>query len=304
MVAGEIISSGVHMELTKTETIENPVYISKTIDQNGHKIGYMMYNWFTQSFDNELNEVFLKFKNDEVTDLIVDLRYNPGGFISSAIALSGMITGQFKGEVFLKEEWNSKWQDKLINSNPEDLTVHFTDKLSNNRAINSLGLTKVHFIVTGRSASASELVISSLNPYIDVQLVGTQTVGKYVASTTLYDSDDFNKRGANLNHTYAIQPIIYKTVNKLGESAKGGFEPQILITEDLGNLGILGDPDEPLLKAAIQDITGIVSKEIPSTKVNYQNIDDSRLNSILKNNMFVEINDVKSLLKVSRNKSY
>lgn len=303
MEDGIIVSTGVNVELTKTEYVENPVFISKTINQNGHKIGYIMYNWFTRNFDNELNEAFLQFKNENITDLVVDLRYNPGGFVSSALALSGMITGQFKGELFFKEEWNSKWQNKFLNNDPESLVVNFTDKLSNNRSINSLGLNKVHFIVTGRSASASELVISSLKPYLDVRLVGTRTVGKYVASTTLYDSDNFSKSGINPNHTYAIQPIIYKTVNKLGESAKGGFEPQIILKEDIENLGVLGEVDEPLLNAAIADIIGASSKEIVSKKVNYQIIGDSKMNSLVKNNMFVEINDMKNLLKSTRNKS-
>jgi C-terminal processing protease CtpA/Prc len=261
-----------------------------------------MYNWFTRNFDDELNAAFLQFKNEGITDLVVDLRYNPGGFVSSAIALSSMITGQFKGEIFSKQQWNSKWQEEIQNSDPGSLIDKFTDKLSNGNSINSLRLIKVHFIVSGKSASASELVISGLKPYVDVSLVGTRTVGKYVASTTLYDSDNFSKSRVNPNHTYAIQPLIYKSVNKLDESSKDGFEPQILLAEDIGNMGILGNKEEPLFNAAIANITGIMAKIADSKKVEYETIGGSDMKSRVKNNMFVDNDGDRALLKRTRTK--
>jgi C-terminal processing protease CtpA/Prc len=297
-----IVPTGVDVDLTKTELTENPIHIVTTIDADGHKIGYIMYNWFTRSFDNDLNAAFLQLKNDGITDLVVDLRYNPGGYVSSAHAISSMITGQFKGEIFSKEEWNSKWQAELEKSDPGSLTNYFSDKLNNGNSINSLGLSKVHFIVTGKSASASELVISSLNPYINVRLVGNRTVGKYVASTTLYDSNNFSKNGANPNHTYAIQPIIYQTVNKLGESAKGGFEPHVILEEDPADLGVLGNSDEAMLNAAIEDITGVVSKKTKAKQLIYKRIGDSKMNSPIRNNMYVDKDDKRELIKKIRSK--
>jgi C-terminal processing protease CtpA/Prc len=262
-----------------------------------------MYNWFTRAFDDELNEAFLKFKNEGITDLVIDLRYNPGGFVSSAVALSGMITGQFKGEIFSKEHWNPKWQEELENSDPESLVVKFTDKLSNGHSINSLKSNKIYFIVTGRSASASELVISGLKPYIDVRLVGTRTHGKYVASTTLYDSNNFSRSGVNPNHNYAIQPIIFKSVNKLDESAKDGFEPQIILGEDIGDMGILGDTEESLLNAAIADITGVAAKKTAEKRMEYVIIGDSNMKSRVKNNMFVDNDADRIFLKKIRTKT-
>src|SRR5690606_31403685 len=93
------VPNGKSVDLTKTELSENPIHISKTIDVNGSKIGYLMYNRFTASYDEQLNDTFGQFKADGVTDLVLDLRYNPGGSVSSAIKLASMITGQFTGQL-------------------------------------------------------------------------------------------------------------------------------------------------------------------------------------------------------------
>ena len=109
-----------------------------------------------------------------------------------------------------------------------------------------------------RTASASELLINGLEPYINVVQIGERTTGKFQASTTLYDSEDFGRRGANPNHTYAIQPMIFKTLNANGKTDyHDGLNPDIELIEDIENLGIIGDLNEPLLQAALNDIQGI-----------------------------------------------
>jgi hypothetical protein len=87
-------------------------------------------------------------------------------------------------------------------------------------------------------------------------VVGGQGVGKFVASTTLYDSDDFTRNGSNLaDHTYAIQPIILEELNLLEENnGVVGFEPDLQIIESNFDMGVLGDPSEPLLNKALVDI--------------------------------------------------
>ena len=77
-------------------------------------------------------------------------------------------------------------------------------------------------------------------PHIDVVVVGTQGTGKFVASTTLYDSDDFTRNGDNLaSHTYAMQPIILEEFNANGENnGVVGFLPDVEIAESYGNMGI------------------------------------------------------------------
>lgn len=235
----------------------NPVYITKTMELEGRKIGYLMYNSFTADYDTELNAAFADFRAQGVTDLILDLRYNGGGSVESAVDLASMITGQFEGEIFMKEQWNDAYQNYFKTHNPERLVNRFNSKIRTNEQINSLNLSKVYVLTTGSSASASELVINGLAPYIDVVQVGETTTGKFQASVTLYDSPDYGKDDANPDHTYAIQPLVFKSVNAAGKTDYiNGLDPDITYKETLNNLGELGDPSEPLLQAAINDLLG------------------------------------------------
>ncbi|MBP2832963.1 peptidase S41 [Aquimarina sp. U1-2] len=240
------------VSLTKSQYTENPVFITKILNIGNTPVGYLMYNAFTADFDTQLNAAFAQFKSSQVTDLILDVRYNGGGSVSSAIDLSSMITGQFNGEVFTTEEWNAALQDRFGSTNLFDNQIRTGD------AINSLNLTRVYVLTTRSSASASELVINGLDPYIETIQVGDTTRGKFQASITVYDTDNYGRQGAEASgHTYAMQPLVLKSINAAGVSDYfNGFAPDVLIEEDYSNLGMLGDPEEPLLKAAIDQITG------------------------------------------------
>ena len=116
-------------------------------------------------------------------------------------------------------------------------------------------MTNIYVLTTRGSASASELVINALNPYINVIQIGTKTTGKYQASITLYDSPDFRRTNANTSHTYAMQPLVLKSLNAAGfTDYDDGLIPDILQSEDYGNLGALGNENEPLLATALQHI--------------------------------------------------
>lgn len=241
--------------LTKVEYTENPVFINKVIEEEGKKIGYFMYNAFNDSFDPQLNAAFAKFKAENIEDLVLDLRYNGGGNVETAKDLASMITGQFTGEVFSTEEWNEEFQEAFLADNPDRLINRFDTTISNGDNINSLQLNRVFVLTTRSSASASELIINALNPYIDVIQVGTTTRGKFQASITLYDSDNFRRLQANPGHTYAMQPLVLKSLNAVGFTDYfEGFAPDIELEEDFNNPGILGTPEEPLFKAALDNI--------------------------------------------------
>lgn len=276
------------VSLNKIQLTENPIHEHKILDVQGQKVGYLMYNNFRTSFNSELNSVFAGFSAEGITDLVLDLRYNSGGSIETAKDLSSMITGQFNGQIFAKQ---------LFNENFETEDLIFDNQISTDEAINSLNLTRVYILTTSSSASASELVINALNPYIDVVQIGTTTAGKFEGSVTLYDSSDFRRRNASLDHTFAIQPLILKTANKDGFTGFfDGLDPDIEQSEQFSNLGVLGDPQETLLNLALREISPGFERPSsqqrealhPSTII----VGESKMNSPAFQRMYVDPNSI------------
>ncbi|HSP40862.1 MAG TPA: S41 family peptidase, partial [Gillisia sp.] len=247
------------ISLTARQQLKNPIIISKTFNVDGIKVGYLFYESFNEDFDEELNQAFGNFKNEGISELILDLRYNGGGNVRTAIDLAGLITGQFPGQVFMKERWNDKYQKYYEEREPESLLNRFNTTTRSGTALNSLNLNRIFVLATKSSASASELIINGLDPYIDVVHIGTATTGKFQASAPLYDSPDYDKKHSalNKNHFYAVQPLILKSANVNDVSDYvNGLNPDIVVEEDVLNLGPLGDPNELLIKVAIDVIKG------------------------------------------------
>ena len=259
-----VTSNNTNITLNKSRLVKNPIHISKTIDIDQKKIGYLMYNQFlgnveseNRDYNIELNSVFGSFKYEGINELVIDLRYNPGGRISTSINLASMITGQFNNQIFAKEKWNSKLMDYWDEKNPDNLINRFVDNMDG-VSINSLNLNKVYILTTSRTASASELLINGLDPYIDVIHIGDYTVGKNQGSITVYDW--INDQGEkNPNHKYAMQPIVLKIGNVAGYTDfPNGLVPDYEIKESIRTAGELGNKNEQLLKIAIDHIFGNV----------------------------------------------
>lgn len=278
----ELVPTGENISLTKQQHTENPIHIAKTLDISGMKIGYLMYNAFTSDFDSQLNAVFADFKAEGITDLVLDLRYNGGGSIETANDLSSMITGQFEGELFIKQVYNENFDDE---------PRFFNDEIGKTgEGINNLNLNRVFVLTTSSSASASELVISGLMPYIDVIQIGGTTTGKFQGSTVVYDSPTFTKQNVNLGHRYAMLPLILKSVNSAGfTDYADGIQPDVPVQEDYANLGILGEPSEPLLSAALMQMgAGLQQPDYSTENTPYKEIGESNMNSPIHQRMFAE----------------
>ncbi|MGB0274563.1 MAG: S41 family peptidase [Flavobacteriaceae bacterium] len=241
-----IQSTGTSVTLNNTELTEKELHISKVIEHEGKKIGYVMYNGFASKQEDDLKNAFTDLASQQIGELVFDLRYNPGGSVNTSQLLAGLIAGEHAGKVFGKMVYN----EKLAKYNEEIEIIDSGIKL---------GLSRVIFLVTSGSASASEMMINGLNPYMDVVLIGNKTYGKNVGSFIVYDYID-NKQTKNPNHTWALLPITFGIFNSVGFGDYGdGFSPNIEFNEDLENLGILGETSEPLLKKALDYISGKVT---------------------------------------------
>ena len=283
-----ISPNGKTVALTKTILDENPIFINKVITSGSHKIGYLMYNGFYANYDKQLNDAFGQLKAQGITDLILDLRYNGGGSVSTATRLASMITGQFKDQIFAKEKWNAKINEYFESEDSESLNNRFVDKIDG-VTINSLNLTKIYIITTDATASASELIINGLTPYISVVQIGETTVGKNVGSITIYDSPTFGKTNRNPNHKYAMQPLVLKIVNAtgFGEYADG-LNPTFAQNEQVLSMGVLGEETEPLLHTALSKITGSGKQIIQNKEKVFNHFIDSKELKGIHNQMYID----------------
>lgn len=245
--------------LTTVEYQEDPNYMHTVIESGDHKIGYYVYNFFavgptssSTTYDDEMESVFADFKAQGITDLVLDLRYNSGGSEASANNLASLIgTGVTSNNVFLRREYNEDVENEILNdaSLGEDyLTSNFKTKASN--VGGQLQNSRLYVLTSSRTASASELVINSLKPYMQVFIIGDTTYGKNVGSISLYQEND-------PKNTWGMQPIVLKVYNSLNQSDYSkGFAPDIVNMDNSLYIYPLGDARETLLSVALEQITG------------------------------------------------
>lgn len=258
--------------MTRRLVASNPVYFNKVFDNiGGKKVGYLVYNQFSDSFNDELNAVFGSFKSEGIEELVLDLRFNGGGSGLATTYLGSMIYAQAGTDVMYETKFNSKHsQYDSADNFQNDLEIMNTElEVIGEEPINRLNtLSRLYILTSGSTASASELVINGLIPYMSsIKLIGTTTYGKNVGSITLYDdpgSDFLSEEDANPSHKYAMQPICIQVFNKDGNSDyTQGFNPDIEVNEAFlwNELLPLGDRNEALLKVALDDIAGIAAKQ-------------------------------------------
>lgn len=164
-------SSTVNITLQSATYQENPVILDSIYTEGARKAGYIVFNSFlgdTSMVMNELSNVFNRFATAGVTDVIVDLRYNGGGYVSVSEALANfLIRSTANGNIMMTQQYNANYSDL------NEVTMF--------RKRGPLNVNNIFFIVTDNTASASELLINNLKPYMNVKLVGPEaTYGKPV----------------------------------------------------------------------------------------------------------------------------
>ncbi|MEM9144370.1 MAG: S41 family peptidase [Bacteroidota bacterium] len=292
-----VVPNDLEVTLTKQENLaENPVFLTRSFDIGADRIGYLVYNGFTNEYDRQLNTAIGELQSAGITHLVLDLRYNPGGSVNTTRLLASMIHGDNTSDLFLRARYNNRLQPLF---DPADLERKFTDQLGDGTALNRLNLDQVYVLTTGSSASASELLINGLEPYMDVVQIGETTRGKNEFSVTMVDDPDHpnapyvyspdRTSRINANNRWAIQPLIGRNENADGFSDyTSGLAPDFELEEDLTNLGILGDMDEPLLAKAIAEITGETSKRSFAVQLPAKVLTSSKMFTPVKDNMWVE----------------
>lgn len=270
--------------VTPTEINTNPVLKDSIYEIGDKKIGYLFYTGFIYNYNSELYKTFSKFKNENVTDLVLDLRYNRGGAISSASYLASMIAPRSAVEsksvlttLSYNDDMNSYFQSKNWSRNTT-LGSYSSSNGETDPLTANLNLNKLYVIATSGSYSASELTTFCLKPYMDVVHIGSKTGGKYTASWTIHGYKTFpNDEGyATVNTVYnadklsaedkadlkkwGMQPIVAVYTDKNGNtfSDNDGLLPDYEQKEGYHTKtwAPLGDTADPFLGQALYLITG------------------------------------------------
>lgn len=250
--------------MTAVEMYENPILDYRIIEKGVHKIGYLCYTAYQTRSEEDLVQVFQTFKAERVTDVVLDLRYNGGGYASTSQILASILAPASvvqNEEVYLTHQWNDLWMDVY----GEENTTYFWAGVPVN-----MDLKRLYVITTSSTASASEATIISLDPYLDIVQIGETTSGKYCGGLLLSPFDYYGLiRQTGVTNDYLLNisnwgmyVMVYKYANKNNyPSFVTGLPPTIQAEEDYFALKSIGAETDPLLGAALEAITGELTVE-------------------------------------------
>jgi hypothetical protein len=224
----------------------DPVPLTKVVTSGtGRKVGYVVFNEHSQGAQDKLITAFTSLKAAGVQDLVLDLRYNPGGFLYVAQSAAAMVAGpDIAGKVFERLRYSAKRDaqsaaDTFVFSTAVQVGETTFGKDS---PLPQLGLPRLYVLTSQLTCSASESIINSLRGIgVQVILVGDRTCGKPYG---------FHRKD---NCGLAYFPIEFKVSNAAGfGDYTTGFPVQCRVTEDPAKA--LGDTTEPLLAGALTHI--------------------------------------------------
>ena len=260
----DMVPNGREISLTAIELNQNPVVYDTVIDYQGYKIGYFVYTQFTTGKQgewlSELNRVLEDFKSAGVSDVVADLRYNPGGsldlsaYLASSLAPVGTMEDS---AIFVDLVWNNLYNNywagtDLDRDGQADGIESSQLRIRMPKSDLNLNLSTVYFLTTGGTASASESLMSGLYPYMDVVQIGETSYGKCYASITVEDWEKPKR------HNWAMQPLVIKYSNAEGfTDFVNGIVPDHQVNDNLLYAKPFGSLEDPLLAKALEGITGV-----------------------------------------------
>lgn len=266
-----------NLEIINVETRSTDLAPTISLDTiylvKGKKVGYFIYDQFNSSTD--VAQIAIKLKNRGIDDLILDLRYNPGGYVSTSNYLASMLapTGHL-GKLYQLQCYNDKLTREKQKKGASGIDSVFLNKGSI-IAKRNLNLSRLVVLTTKNTASASESLIIGLRPYMKVITIGTTSCGKDVGSYTIADN----------RYKYQLQPITFKYYNALNESTPTtGIVPDIYVEDDLEHQR--GDTNEALLKAALEYLIG----EIPIGTVKDRSVSQPKMKEVGRSSIEIKNN--------------
>ncbi|MBM6883165.1 S41 family peptidase [Bacteroides caecigallinarum] len=260
----EVIPTDKKVSMIAIEMYENPILCDTVYNFNGKKVGYLAYSSFDLTSIPELINICKDFKSEGIKELVLDLRYNGGGYVITENVLASMFAPQTNvtnKDIFEKEDYNDFFTEYYkqegistetrfeteYNYNYNDINQHVSTKDAN------IGLEKIYGIITGNSASASEALLSGLMPYMDIELIGQKSHGKYCTGWMLAAEDAYKTvPPAIKNWGIYVMVSIYKNANDETPCMPNGLTPDLNAEDYPLETYQLGDVNEAMLKVALQ----------------------------------------------------
>ena len=258
------------------EMYENPVLVQKVFEVGGKKIGYLFFNRFTLGACEDLIKAGKYFCSEGIDDLILDMRYNSGGYVVTENVLASMLAPESEviaGSVFETAVYNKilakAWgEDKSCFSQEIKYTDANGDHIFSVAGANP-GIKHLYAIMTEDSASASESLLVGLMPYLDIKIFGQKSYGKYLTGIMYsakkwyndYDEqlDDSQRQlGKEYADKWGIYVMIARYADKDGNTPcmPDGFIPDYYVNDYPTETYPLGDEREAMLSAVLARVGG------------------------------------------------
>jgi C-terminal processing protease CtpA/Prc len=259
---GAFTSAGT-INLSTLYFTEQPVYLTKTFGLANKKTGYIFYDAFNGVFDRNILDSLSKLGAAGISNLVIDLRYNPGGDVSSAAKIAGLLTNTEANQTFAVYQANKNGGRNSRTFQQTMLENDYQPQSFSEIKSRRLSLEKIIVLTTSATASSAELLINTLKPYTSVIQIGQKTIGKDMASFAIADE----RKPALVN--VVLHPLVFKLYNARGDGDySSGLVPDYQADEFTGlPLKQFGDPADPLLNEALKLTGNLATSTVTKNKM-------------------------------------
>lgn len=264
---GLVEETGKEVTLAAVNMYEHPIIANKVLDAGGKKVGYLAYTSFDLNSLGDLKDAFRNFRTMGITDLVLDLRYNGGGYVVTEEAMASMLVPEVhvnNHDIYQKTVYNRILTDfyeengtSMISRFTTDFT--YTDDNDKEQTLSTrncnAGINNLYVLVTQNTASASEGLIVGLSPYMNVKVIGQQTHGKFCTGVIFKAAD--TKSYSSLKK-WGLYCMIGTFSDCKGDNPcrPDGIKPALEVLDDPSEGYQLGDENETMLHAALEMISG------------------------------------------------